>query len=79
MGMERSELLELVDLLGQELERRGRSADLESLRLYYFALIRDERGPTPWSADLVIEWLAQLLPAPLEKNVRRIRIETSKG
>jgi hypothetical protein len=77
--MERLELLELVDLLGQELERRGRSAELESLRLYYFGLIRGETGAGPWSADRVVEWLMRLHPAALPKNVRPAGTQTSKG
>lgn len=70
--MDRASLLELVELLGKEFERRDMRSQLESLRLYYLAVKKglDHRGAVrvSWTDDMTIEWLAMLRIPPYEAH-----------
>ena len=67
--MDRIELLDLVEVLGHEFERRGMRVQLEALRLYYLALKKQLVAPgdslrVAWSGDMTIEWLSLLRIEP---------------
>ena len=75
--MERARLLELVETLGKEFERLGETIKVETLRLYYLALVRglDQHGvvKVSWDEQAVIEWFGLLRLPPYERTytVRR--------
>jgi hypothetical protein len=66
--MERRDLLELVEILGRELERLGMSRQVETLRLYYLALVRrldrEHAVDVSWSEERTIDWLGILRLPP---------------
>jgi hypothetical protein len=70
--MDRRALLELVELLGKEFERREMRSHLETLRLYYVALQKhlDRRGSVrvAWDEEMTIEWLGMLRVPPHDQR-----------
>jgi hypothetical protein len=70
--MDRASLLELVELLGKEFERRDMRTHLESLRLYYVAIQKrlDHRGTVriAWTEEMTVDWLAMLRLPPYEAH-----------
>ena len=69
--MERARLLELVEMLGREFERLGETTKVETLRLYYLAVLRglDHRGSVKvaWDEEMTIEWFGMLRLPPYER------------
>ena len=78
--MDRASLLDLVEALGREFERRAMHRHLEALRLFDVAL-RSDGGRVSWSEDLTVEWLARLRLPPYDKHspVRSCRYRCACG
>jgi hypothetical protein len=76
--MNREALLELIEVLGKEFERRAMRVHVESLRLYYLAVRHqldrghDRNVRLSWGEAHTVEWLA-LLRIPPYQNVYRVR------
>jgi hypothetical protein len=69
-GMRRRDLLDLVEVLGAEFERRGMRVHVEGLRIYYLALSRglDRRGSVKvqWDEPQLLNWLGYLRLPPCQ-------------
>jgi hypothetical protein len=72
--MDRALLLELVEALGLEFERRQMLTHLESLRLFYLGVRhqldhgRNRSIHVSWNEDMTLDWLAVLRVPPYQAH-----------
>jgi hypothetical protein len=72
--MDRALLLELVEALGREFERRQMRSHLESLRLFYLGVRhqldhgRHRAVHVSWDEDMTLDWLAVLRVPPYQAH-----------